>query len=69
MIFYLVLFILPYFDIVFGITAVAGHSTQIWRDQFYDGHMKYEKGAVVARVSPSFVRFGTFELVYRRYKT
>lgn len=32
------------------------------RDMFYDGHPKAEAGAVVCRVSPSFVRFGHFEL-------
>ncbi|MBJ6978167.1 protein adenylyltransferase SelO [Luteimonas sp. MC1895] len=32
------------------------------RDMFYDGHPRPEPGAVVCRVSPSFIRFGTFEL-------
>ncbi len=32
------------------------------RDMLYDGHPKAEPGAIVARVSPSFVRFGSFEL-------
>ncbi len=32
------------------------------RDMFYDGHPQEEPGAVVCRVSPSFVRFGHFEL-------
>jgi uncharacterized protein YdiU (UPF0061 family) len=32
------------------------------RDMFYDGHPKYEPGAVVCRVAPSFIRFGNFEL-------
>jgi uncharacterized protein YdiU (UPF0061 family) len=36
------------------------------RDMFYDGHPKAEPGAIVCRVSPSFLRFGNFELPYSR---
>jgi uncharacterized protein YdiU (UPF0061 family) len=36
------------------------------RDMFYDGHPKEEPGAIVCRVSPSFIRFGNFELPYSR---
>ncbi len=32
------------------------------RDMFYDGNAAPEPGAIVARVAPSFIRFGTFEL-------
>jgi uncharacterized protein YdiU (UPF0061 family) len=32
----------------------------------YDGHPDYEKGAVVCRVAPSFIRFGSFELFSAR---
>jgi len=32
------------------------------RDMFYDGHPKLELGAVVCRVSSSFLRFGSFQL-------
>ncbi|WP_132986353.1 protein adenylyltransferase SelO [Luteimonas terricola] len=32
------------------------------RDMFYDGHPGPEPGAIVCRVAPSFIRFGTFEL-------
>ena len=35
---------------------------QVLRDVMYDGHAEYEKGAVVCRVAPSFIRFGNFEL-------
>ena len=35
---------------------------QVMRDMLYDGHPAYEPGAVVCRVAPSFVRFGSFEL-------
>jgi uncharacterized protein YdiU (UPF0061 family) len=34
----------------------------VWRDMFYDGRAALEPGAVVCRVAPSFIRFGTFEL-------
>jgi uncharacterized protein YdiU (UPF0061 family) len=34
----------------------------VLRDMFYDGHPKVEQGAIVCRVSPSFIRFGHFEL-------
>ena len=33
------------------------------RDMFYDGHPQAEMGAIVCRVSPSFVRFGNFEIL------
>ena len=32
------------------------------RDMFYDGHAAPEPGAVVCRVAPSFLRFGSYEL-------
>ena len=33
------------------------------RDMFYDGNPKEEIGAVVCRVAPSFIRFGSFEIL------
>ena len=36
------------------------------RDMFYDGHPKMEPGAVVCRVSPSFLRFGNYEIFASR---
>ncbi|MBU1568027.1 MAG: YdiU family protein [Proteobacteria bacterium] len=39
------------------------------RDMFYDGHPKDEPGAVVCRVSPSFLRFGNFEILAARGET
>jgi uncharacterized protein YdiU (UPF0061 family) len=35
---------------------------EVLRDVMYDGNPEYEKGAVVCRVAPSFIRFGNFEL-------
>ena len=36
------------------------------RDMFYDGHPQREPGAVVCRVAPTFVRFGSFEIFTSR---
>lgn len=38
----------------------------VLRDMMYDGHPEYEKGAIVCRVAPSFIRFGNFELLASR---
>ena len=35
---------------------------EVMRDMLYDGNPDYEKGAIVCRVAPSFIRFGNFEL-------
>ncbi|RBP47088.1 protein adenylyltransferase SelO [Arenicella xantha] len=39
---------------------------QVMRDMLYDGNAAYEPGAIVCRVSPSFVRFGNFQLLAAR---
>lgn len=39
---------------------------QVLRDVMYDGNPDYEKGAIVCRVSPSFLRFGNFEIFAAR---
>jgi serine/tyrosine/threonine adenylyltransferase len=39
---------------------------QVLRDMFYDGNAKHEPGAVVCRVSPSFIRFGNFQILAAR---
>ena len=36
------------------------------RDMFYDGNPKAEAGAVVCRVAPSFLRFGSYEIFTAR---
>ena len=38
----------------------------VTRDMLYDGNAKDEPGAVVCRVSPSFVRFGHFQMLTAR---
>ncbi len=35
---------------------------RVMRDLLYDGNPAYEPGAVVARVAPSFLRFGNYEI-------
>lgn len=39
---------------------------EVLRDMLYDGNADYEKGAVVCRVAPSFIRFGNFEIFAAR---
>ena len=36
---------------------------RVMRDILYDGNPAYEKGAIVCRVAPSFIRFGNFEIL------
>lgn len=38
----------------------------VLRDMMYDGNAAYEKGAIVCRVAPSFIRFGNFEIFTSR---
>ncbi len=42
--------------------SLVATGEDVVRDMFYDGNSRLEPGAVVCRVAPSFVRFGTFEL-------
>jgi serine/tyrosine/threonine adenylyltransferase len=39
---------------------------EVVRDVMYDGNPAYEKGAIVCRVAPSFIRFGNFEIFAAR---
>lgn len=39
---------------------------QVMRDMLYDGNPAYEKGAVVCRVAPTFIRFGNFQIFAAR---
>ena len=38
----------------------------VLRDVLYDGNPAYEKGAIVSRIAPSFLRFGSFEIFAAR---
>ena len=39
---------------------------EVLRDVLYNGNPTYEKGAIVCRVAPSFIRFGNFEIFSAR---
>lgn len=41
----------------------------VTRDIMYNGNPKEEKGAIVCRVAPSFIRFGNFEILSARQET
>lgn len=38
----------------------------VLRDMFYNGNAQFEPGAIVARLAPSFLRFGNFEILASR---
>lgn len=39
---------------------------QVMRDMLYNGNAQYEPGAIVCRMSPSFIRFGSFQIFSSR---
>ncbi|MGB1042287.1 MAG: protein adenylyltransferase SelO [Tenacibaculum sp.] len=41
----------------------------VLRDVMYNGNPAYEKGAIVSRLAPSFIRFGNFEILAARENT
>jgi len=43
--------------------SLVSTGDQVVRDMFYSGNPLPEPGAIVARVAPSFVRFGSFQLL------
>ena len=49
--------------------SLVSTGDQVLRDMFYDGNARPEPGAVVARVAPSFVRFGNFQLLLAHQET
>ena len=46
--------------------SIVTTGEEVLRDMFYDGNPQFEKGAIVARLSESFIRFGNFELLAAR---
>ncbi|WP_250433184.1 protein adenylyltransferase SelO [Hanstruepera flava] len=46
--------------------SLALTGDQVLRDVMYDGNPAYEKGAIVCRVAPSFLRFGNYEIFTAR---
>ncbi|MCL5127585.1 YdiU family protein [Algibacter sp. L4_22] len=49
--------------------SLALSGDQVMRDMLYDGNPAYEKGAIVSRVAPSFLRFGSFQILAARGDT
>jgi len=43
--------------------SLVATGDSVIRDMFYDGHPRAEPGAIVARVAPTFIRFGNFQLM------
>ena len=43
-------------------SMVVSNDTKVRRDKLYNGNAKDEKCAVVMRVAPTFMRFGSFEI-------
>ncbi|QJX49081.1 YdiU family protein [Hymenobacter taeanensis] len=43
--------------------SLVATGDQVVRDMFYDGNARPEPGAIVARVAPTFVRFGNFQIL------
>jgi uncharacterized protein YdiU (UPF0061 family) len=42
--------------------SLVSTGEMVLRDMMYDGNRAYEPGAVVCRVAPSFIRFGSFQI-------
>ena len=49
--------------------SIVTTGDDVTRDMFYDGRPEQEPGAVVCRVAPSFLRFGSYELFSSRGDT
>jgi uncharacterized protein YdiU (UPF0061 family) len=49
--------------------ALFSSGDMVLRDVLYNGNADYEKGAIVCRTAPSFIRFGNFELFASREDT
>ncbi|MFC7668635.1 protein adenylyltransferase SelO family protein [Hymenobacter humi] len=43
--------------------SLVGTGDTVVRDMFYNGNAKPEPGAIVARVAPTFIRFGNFQMM------
>ncbi len=46
--------------------SLALSGDEVWRDMLYDGNAAFEKGAIVCRVSQSFLRFGNYQIFAAR---
>jgi uncharacterized protein YdiU (UPF0061 family) len=43
--------------------SLVSTGAEVMRDMFYDGRAAPEPGAIVARVAPTFIRFGNFQIM------
>ena len=43
--------------------SLVSTGERVARDMFYDGNVELEPGAIVCRVAPTFLRFGSFEIL------
>lgn len=43
--------------------SLVSSGERVLRDMFYNGNPAYEPGAIVMRIAPSFLRFGSFEIL------
>lgn len=48
------------------VLSLALTGDEVLRDVMYNGNADYEKGAVVCRVAPSFLRFGNYQILAAR---
>ena len=48
--------------------SLVATGEKVIRDMFYNGNPQAEPGAVVCRVAPSFIRFGSFEIFNARHQ-
>ena len=46
--------------------SLSSSGDEVLRDVLYNGNSAYEKGAIVSRLAPSFIRFGSFEILSAR---
>ena len=46
--------------------SLVATGDSVVRDMFYDGHPEAEPGAICTRISPTFIRFGHFEIFAHR---
>ena len=46
--------------------TLALSGDDVMRDVMYNGNSAYEKGAIVSRIAPSFLRFGNFQILAAR---
>ena len=49
--------------------SLVSTGDKVLRDMFYNGNPGYEPGAIVSRISPSFLRFGNYELLAAQRET